>query len=141
MTKLDLLQRFYDRVWIGGAVAEAGSFFAPAAAAGGLMSDLALGPQEFHDFVAPMLEMLEVRRVTMEKAVEQGDWIAVMASFEATVRATGQQITGSGMLMARVEGDRIAEAFNCFDFLGFFERLGLLPEDALALCLTGQRLG
>ncbi|WP_116131737.1 ester cyclase [Tropicimonas sp. IMCC34043] len=140
MTNLELLKSFYDRVWIGGAIEEAGDYFDTSAAASGLMPDLAIGPQEFYEFVAPMLEMLEVQSVTFEHAVEQGDWISVMASFEAMVRATGQTITGSGMLMARIEGNKIAEAFNCIDFLGFFERLGLVPPDALALCLTGQRL-
>ena len=137
---LELLQAFYDRVWVGGAIEQTGGFFDPDAEASGLMPDLAVGGAEFSEFVAALLEQLDVTRVSFEKAVEQGEWIAIMASFDATVLMTGQQITGSGMLMARVVDGKIAEAFNCIDFLGLFEKLGLVPENALALCMTGQRL-
>ena len=138
--KLELLQDFYNRVWVNGAVDEAEGFFDSSAEASGLMPDLAVGGAEFHEFVAALLEQLKVNRVTMEKAVEDGDWISVMATFEANVLMTGQTIEGSGMLMARIVDGKIAEAFNCLDFLGLFEKLGLVPENALALCLTGQRL-
>ena len=103
------------------------------------MPDLAVDAVEFHEFVAALLEMLDVREVNFAKGVEQDDWIAVMASFDATVLATGQPISGSGMLMARIVDDRIVEAFNCIDFLGLFEKLGLVPEDALALGMAGHR--
>ena len=138
--KLDLLQSFYDRVWVAGAVEEAETFFDGTAEASGLMPDLAIGAQEFHEFVGALLEQLVVNRVTMEKAVEEGDWISVMATYSATVQMTGHEITGSGMLMARICDGKIVEAFNCLDFLGLFEKLGLVPENALALCMTGQRL-
>ncbi len=137
---LELLQTFYNRVWVDGALEEAGQFFDPAAEASGLMPDLAVGALEFHEFVAALLEMLDVKSVDFQKAVEQDDWLSVMATFEANVLANGQPITGSGMLMVRFENGKIAEAFNCIDFLGFFEKLGLVPENALALCMTGQRL-
>ncbi|MFD0979920.1 ester cyclase [Tropicimonas aquimaris] len=137
-SKTDLLQGFYDRVWVDGAIDEAGRFFDTSAEASGLMPDLAVGAVEFHEFVAALLEFLDVQRVTFEKTVEQGEWLAVMASFEANVLANGQTITGSGMLMARIVDDRIVEAFNCIDFLGLFEQLGLVPPDALALGMAGH---
>ena len=139
-SKLDLLQGFYDRVWVEGVVDDAEGFFNPEAEASGLMPDLAVGGEEFRWFVAALLEQLNVTRVTLEKGVEQGEWISVMTTFDADVLATGQQISGSGMLMARIVDDRIVEAFNCIDFLSLLEKLGLVPENALALCMTGQRL-
>lgn len=138
--KLKLLQDFYNRVWVEGAIDEAGRFFDVNAEASGLMPDLAVGAQEFHEFVASLLELLDCTSVTFQKAVEQDDWLAVMATFDAIVLATGQKITGSGMLMVRIENDKIVEAFNCIDFLGLFEKIGLVPENSLALCMTGQRL-
>ncbi|WP_068115109.1 ester cyclase [Tropicimonas marinistellae] len=137
--KVDLLQRFYDRVWVEGAIEEAGDFFNTEAEASGLMPELALSAQEFHDFVAALLEMLNVTSVKLEKTVEQGEWLSVMGSFEATLLATGQPIRGGGMLMARIVDGRIVEAFNCMDFLGLFEKLGLVPEHALALGMAGHR--
>ncbi|SDK33565.1 SnoaL-like polyketide cyclase [Aliiruegeria lutimaris] len=138
--KMELIQAFYDRVWVAGAVEEAEAFFDASAEASGLMPDLEIGGEEFHEFVAALLEQLKVTRVTLEKTVEEGEWISVMATFDATVLMTGQTISGSGMLVARIVDGRIVEAFNCLDFLGLFEKLGLVPENALALCMTGQRL-
>ncbi len=139
--KLALIQSFYDRVWVQGAVEEAPNFFDTTAEASGLMPDFAIGGPEFHEFVGALLEQLVVTRVTLEKAVEDEDWISVMATFDATVQMTGQSISGGGMLMARIVDGKIVEAFNFIDFLGLFEKMGLVPENALALCMTGQRLG
>ncbi|MFV0360401.1 ester cyclase [Tropicimonas sp.] len=138
--KLDLLQKFYDRVWVSGAVEEASGFFGISTEASGLLPDLAVGAREFHEFVAALLEMVELSQIKIEKAVEQGDWLAVVATYDATVRATRQRITGNGMVMVQIENGRFVEAYNCIDFLGLFEKVGLVPENALALCMAGQRL-
>ncbi len=140
LDKSRFVQEFYNRVWVDGAVGEIGHFLDLDAGANGLIPDLAINTAEFPEFVAMLKEMLDVRRVTFEKTVECGEWIAVMATFEATVLATGLTIGGSGMLMARIVDSKIVEAYNCFDFLGLFEKIGLLPENTLALCMTGQRL-
>ena len=140
LAKAQFVQEFYDRVWVAGAVGEIGNFLDLKVEANGLMPDLAINTGEFLEFAAMLMEMLDVRRVTLEKAVESGEWIAIMATFEATVLSTEQVIGGSGMLMARIVDSKIVEAYNCFDFLGLFEKIGLLPENTLALCMTGQRL-
>jgi hypothetical protein len=40
----------------------------------------------------------------------------------------------------RYEGDRIAEAYNHFDMISFFEQLGAFPPETMALCMSGERL-
>ena len=52
-----------------------------------------------------------------------------------------QDIRASGQIMMRIEGDKIVEAYNAFDFITFFEQAGLLPEDAFLLLLSGERIG
>jgi hypothetical protein len=137
--KVELLQQFYDRIWVAGAVEEIDRFFKREAEASGLMHELELTAVEFHDFVAALQEIMEVSQVTLEKTIEQGEWISAMGTFEATLRASGRAITGSGMLVARIVDDRIVEAFNCIDFLSLFEKAGLVPENALALGMAGHR--
>ncbi len=41
----------------------------------------------------------------------------------------------------RFSENKMVETYNSFDFMSFFEQIGLLPEHSLALCLTGQRIG
>ncbi|SFB74973.1 ester cyclase [Tropicimonas isoalkanivorans] len=137
--KVKLLQQFYDRIWVAGAVGEIDRFFNTQVEASGLMHELELTAVEFHDFAVALQEIMEVSQVTLEKTIEQGEWVSAMGTFEATLRASGRTITGSGMLMARIVDDRIVEAFNCVDFLSLFEKSGLLPENALALGMAGHR--
>lgn len=138
--KAKLLQDFYDRVWISGTIDEAATFFDLDAEAAGLIPGMAINALEFNDFAAALLKHFKVERVTMEKTIENGDWIAVMVKFDGFVRATHDPATGRGMFMSRIVDSKIVEAYNYFDFLSFFETIGLVPENAVALCMAGQRL-
>lgn len=139
--KLDLIQSFYDRVWIEGAPEAAIDFFDTDATASGLVPDLAIGGPDFHAYIAALLGMIDIHRISLVQPVEQGEWISVLVRIEATALTTGKAIEGSAMLLARIRGGKIVEAYNCLDFMGLFERLGLLPENSAALCMAGQRLG
>ena len=54
--------------------------------------------------------------------------------------ATERRAAITGQVMSRLVDGRVAEAYNHFDFISFFEMLGLLPEDTMTLCMTGQRI-
>jgi len=45
------------------------------------------------------------------------------------------------MVFCRFKDGQIVEAYNSFDFVGFFEQLGLLPESTIAICMSGQPIG
>ncbi|RYH10282.1 nuclear transport factor 2 family protein [Tropicimonas sp. IMCC6043] len=138
--KLDLIQSFYDRVWVEGSPEAADAFFDPEVTANGLVADLAFGGPDFHAFVDALLALIEVRRVTLVQPVEQGEWISVLVHFEASVLASGREVDGSAMLLARIRNNRFLEAYNCLDTIGMFEKMGLLPENSAALCMAGHRL-
>jgi len=42
------------------------------------------------------------------------------------VAATGRPVSVHGMTMARIADGRIAEGWNCYDFLGLFQQLGMV---------------
>ena len=82
--------------------------------------------------------MLDIR---IDRSIEAGDWLWAQISVHAVTAEGMAPICAAGQVMMRIEGDRITEAYNAFDFLTFFQQAGLLPEDAFLLLLSGERLG
>ncbi|MGX9350368.1 ester cyclase [Shimia sp. W99] len=141
MEKRDILQEWYQRVWIDADLDAIDELFSPDTQAQGLLPDLQVGPDDFRELVPMFLDMVEDPKVSLDKVMEDGDWASALYSMRVTNPANGQPVIGSGQLFARFEGDKMVETYNSFDFMSFFEQMGLLPEQSMALCLTGQRIG
>lgn len=141
MGKKEILEEWYRRVWREGELEAIDELFAPDTQAAGLIPEMRMGPTEFRELVPMFLELVDSPEFTLDKVMEDGDWAAALLSVNATVSATGKPVFATGQLFARFEGDTMVETYNCFDFMGFFEQLDLLPEQSMALCLTGQAIG
>lgn len=140
MTKAELLDRWYKRVYIEGDLDAVEMLFTDSTRAEGLMDDLQVGPEDLKVFVAAMLELVEDQGYRIVHTIENGDWISALFDVRAVAVGTMKPVRLSGQIMVRFEGERIAEAYNNWDILGFFEQLGLLPEHSLELGMTGQKI-
>lgn len=140
MSRSELLKRFYQDVWIDGKLDEIDHYFAPDAKADGLFSRMQFGPEDFRDLITAASHLLGPLRIDCPVMVENGDWVAALIHVRTTRADNGAPIEVTGQTIVRFEDDRIAEAYNQFDFISFFEQLGQFPEDTLPVCLTGQRL-
>ena len=78
-------------------------------------------------------------RCTFENAVQQGEQLAVRLIFEGTHRGpyrgtppTQRVVRFEQMMFARLEGERLAEIWEVYDELAFWEQLGrtLSPPSA-----------
>jgi predicted SnoaL-like aldol condensation-catalyzing enzyme len=141
MQKSEILNSWYARVWEQGDIEAIDEVFRPDTKAAGLLPDMRLGPDDFKELVAMVQELVEEIRAQIVKTVEDGDWLAALVRIHTTNSITGEQVTVSGQVMARFEGDIMVETYNAFDFLSFFEQMHLLPEQVLPICLSGQRVG
>ena len=141
MEKRDILEEWYRRVWIEADLDAIDQLYSPDTQAQGLLPDLQVGPDDFRELVPMFLDMVEDPTVSLDKVMEDGDWASALYSMRVTNPANGQPVIGSGQLFARFDGDKMVETYNSFDFMSFFEQMGLLPEQSMALCLTGQRIG
>ena len=141
MEKRQILEEWYQRVWIDGDLDVIDEMFNPDTQAAGLLPEMQMGPDEFRELVPMFLNMVENPTVSLDKVMEDGDWAAALYSMRVTDAVSGKLVIGSGQLFARFKGDKIAETYNSFDFMSFFEQVRLLPEQAMALCLTGHKLG
>ncbi|PPB80046.1 SnoaL-like polyketide cyclase [Albidovulum inexpectatum] len=139
--KLELLREWYRRVWIEADLDAIDDYFAPQAAADGLMPDGQVGAEDFRALVPALLALVRDLRIEVVKSVESDDWL--WAQIVATGRSatSDNPIRAHGQVMVRISAGKIVEAYNCFDFITFFEQAGLLPKDAFLLLLSSERLG
>lgn len=141
MSKLKLLQDWYRRVWIEADLDAVDRYFSPRTGADGLMPDGQVGPEDFKALVPALLALVRNLDIRIDRWIEAGDWLWAQISVHAVTAEGMAPICAAGQVMMRIEGDRITEAYNAFDFLTFFQQAGLLPEDAFLLLLSGERLG
>lgn len=141
MTKLDFLKDWYHRVWVEADLAAIDRYFAPRAGADGILPDGQVGVEDFRALVPALLALIRDLEIDIDRSVETGDWLWAHLTVRAKTAHGVDPIRACGQVMVRIEDGRITEAYNCFDFITFFEQAGLLPQDAFLLLLGGERLG
>lgn len=141
MTKLEFLKAWYDCVWVRADLAAIDQFFAPRAAADGLMPDGQVGVEDFRALVPALRALVRDLTIDIDRWHEGEDWLWAQIIVRALPAHGTTPIRASGQVMMRFADHRIAEAYNTFDFLSFFEQAGLLPQDAFLLLLSGEKLG
>ncbi|MDK3018523.1 ester cyclase [Pseudodonghicola flavimaris] len=140
MTKIEVLQRWCDEVWRDGNLDAIGELFDPSAVTSGVVPQMQIGPDDFRELVSVLRHHVGPIEAEILKTVEEGDWLAAMMNFRTSRADNGAPIEVAGQVMLRFNGDRMAEAYNHFDYLAFFEQLGLVPPDSLTIFLTGHKL-
>lgn len=141
MSKLDLLREWYRRVWIEADPGAIDEYFAPRAGADGLMPDGQVSAEDFRALVPALLSLVRSLGIDIVRHIETDDWLWAQITVNALPAQGVTPISAGGQIMMRIEGDKIVEAYNAFDFISFFEQAGLLPQDAFLLLLSGERLG
>jgi steroid delta-isomerase-like uncharacterized protein len=78
-------------------------------------------------------------RATVEEIVEEGDRIAVRATFTGThdgefmgIPASGRTISIQAMDVVRVVDGRAAEHWGVTDVMGLMQQIGAIPQEASA---------
>ena len=138
--KADILQQWFDRVWTDGDIDAIPDFLAENSVATGILPDMALSSTDMPELVQLMRSQLGHLDVRLVNTIESGDWIAALLEVRSHVADTGDPVHAFGQIMARFDGNKMIEIYNSFDFLSYFEQLGQLPPNALAVLLTGNRL-
>jgi len=140
MDRVARLEDWYRRVYLEGDFDAVGTLFTKDTRAEGLLDDMQVGPEDIAVFAMALVHLVENPRFRIVKAIESGDWLAALIECEAERPGDGTPLRAMGQLMARFEGDRIAEAYNTFDFISFFEQMGLLPAHSIPIGMSGQKI-
>lgn len=141
MTKIEILNEWFQRVWIAGDIDAIPEFFTDAPKASGVMPGLQMGPEDFAALIPAMRARVYDFSVEVIHAIEKDDWLWTLQVIRGRTRTNEKPVEFTGQLAIRFEGDRMAEAFNHYDLISLFEQLGQMPQDTLGLCLMGESLG
>lgn len=140
MTKTEILEQWYEQVWVQGNLEAIDDYFVPETEAAGLIPGMRVGPDDFRHLVTAFRMHVGEIDLDIVNAVESHDWLAALLHVRTSRADNGKPIEVTGQVMVRFSGNRIVEAYNQFDFVALFEQLGQMPEDTLPICMTGHKL-
>ncbi|WP_323783234.1 nuclear transport factor 2 family protein [Leisingera sp.] len=135
-----LLYYWFEQVWRKGNMDAVAEVMTPDTLISGAIAALAEPECDYGEVVAALRNLLGPMTVTFTHAMEAADWVAIRLLVRTSKPSDGTPFQITGQLMARVEEGRIAELHSNMDYFQMFEKLGQLPPEALAVCMTGERL-
>ena len=138
--KIKSLQGWCDEVWTNGNLDAISSFLAPDARTRGIMGDMPFVADDMAELVSMIREQLGPITVTLPVTVEQDKWLSALIEVKSRSLATGDPIHIFGQVIVRFENEKMSEVYKGVDSLMLFEQLGMLPENAMAIMLSGTRL-
>ncbi|AXI46444.1 hypothetical protein C1J03_10650 [Sulfitobacter sp. SK012] len=139
LSKVEILAKWYREVWEDGNLDVIESYFNIAARDQRLLPGSDIEPSEIREWVGVLRGLVDNIQVRTIHSIEQGDWLSAILEISCSRRSDGAPIKVIQQIMLRFDGDKKAETYPLFDFLQFFEQLGLLPHDVHALLLAGTK--
>ena len=134
-TPEELLRAWFDGVWRRGDEAAIDRLLHPQGLVHGLPTpdgQPIRGPEQFKPFYRRFRSAFPDIAIELRHVVTQGDLAVAHCRVRGThtgegldVPATHRRVEFEGFAMCRAAGDKVAEAFNCFDFLGMYHQLGV----------------
>jgi len=93
--------------------------------------------EQFVELQRGFLKSFPDQRVTLDRVIAEGDYVAVLATYFGTqtgpmgdMPATGKSVSSPFLAMFRIESGRIAEMWVEWDNLAMLGQLGLFPPPA-----------
>ncbi len=132
-----LIKRWFDEVWNNGRVDLIDEFRASDAVAAGLEEGTthSHGKGPFEALYGNLRAAFPDLRLSIEDLIAEGDSVAIRLTATGThtgnafgVRPTGKSVAFSGIIMARIVGGKIAQAWNSLDQMALLRQIGALPN-------------
>jgi predicted ester cyclase len=89
-----------------------------------LTADQPKGAEGFKIFFRGFRSQFHTVRIDVEDVISQDDMESARTTIYATHTESGKNVTFSGICMVRVKDEKIAEAWNNYDFLELYQQLG-----------------
>src|SRR5687768_14847657 len=134
-----LVQRWFDEVWNQAREETIDELFAVDGIAHGL-GDTELdvhGPAEFKPFARNLRGALPDLCIRVEDILGEGDKATIRLVLEGThkgeglgVAPSGNRVRIAGIVIVRIQGGQIVEAWNSWDQLGLLRQIGALDKPA-----------
>lgn len=130
-----LCGRWFHEVWNQGNEQIIDELMSPDCLAHGINSEEGTkGIEAFKDFYRNFKGQFDNINVKILDVISQDDMECAHTEVTAIHNETGKQVKFSGLVLARIENGKIAEAWNHYDFLNMYQQLGQVlttPEKVL----------
>lgn len=136
--KQALIETWFQRVWSEENPDAIDELFAPDGKAIGLGAQTMVGPEDFKAFHHALCTLLTNFSITVDKSIQEGNWISALCTLRGTARTDGTSVTMTGSVLVRYQDDILMEGYNHWDFMGLWGQLGFLPKDAMEKGLQGK---
>ena len=136
----EVLKNWFQRVWKEEDQDAIDEMLPSSGKASGLGSQSLVGPEEFKQFHHGLCCLLSDIDISIDKCIEQESWTSALCTFSATSKNDGSSVTITGTVFGRIEGGKIQEAYNHFDFLNLWCQLGYLPSDSFVKGMQGEKI-
>lgn len=133
----DLMEQWFQRVWNENDTNYIYEVCAPEMKTKGHRGRDILGPDDFIGFHGIICSLVDDIQMDIIHCVEDGDWVSVVYNFEGKKKNTDIDVKMTGSTMIRFENGKAVDVHEHVDFLKLFEALGVLPENALEMGLSG----
>ena len=120
-----LLYKWFDEVWNKDDENAIDKWMAHDSNAKGIIADdQPKGPEGFKLFFRDFRSQFHNVQIDVDDVICQDDMEVARTTVTATHTASGKQVSFAGMCMVKVADDKIAEAWNNYDFLNLYDQLG-----------------
>lgn len=139
-SKIEIVNSWFQDVWVQGDLALVEQLYAPAPAAECLHPEAVRDATELMELATLMRQLVHNKHIRVMKHLEDGEWISLFLEMEGADAATGHPVHMHWQSLMRINNDQIVEHYASVNFMAFFEQLGQLPPDCFELMLAGTAL-
>lgn len=139
-SKLELMKDFFTEVWENGNYEYAEKSISGEFRMEGMGENTTFPVENMRDLIEAYRVIAGTPSIEITHHIADGDWIATrfLATSAGPDGATPMEV--SGMMMTRFDGELILENFTKLEYLQAFEQIGRIPQDSLAMLISGQSL-
>ena len=136
----EVLETWYRRVWEEEDAGAIDEMFVPDPEIEQLGMLKPIDIEQFKVFHKLLCDQLKNIDIQINMTIEQGDWLAAGCSCYAKNATTGEDVTITGTVMAKITDGKLRGGYEHWDFMGMWDQTGLLPGDSFGKCLHGEKL-
>jgi predicted ester cyclase len=135
-----IIDEWCERVWAQEDANAIDELFEDDGIVGGLGRENLAGPKEFRQFHTAMCALISDIRLEVVEHIEKDNKVACLCTVSGKYHGKEGRVSANGSMFFEFRNGKILNAENHFEFIDFFEQLGLFPNDSFAKALQGKAI-
>lgn len=138
---LVLFKRVLDELWIANDTTAVDRHFHPDAEITGIVPNEVLNREDYKDLAQQLFELSQLQSYrVLETVADPAGPTVYLIEMDIRNLATEQVAVQSGLILLDLSEGLLRRVHIQVDLMKYFQDLGLLPDEAALLCLSGVRL-